>query len=282
MAEKTNPGLAPRSAAVLHGGMFFWVKKLIAYFLMPVPLCLCLLVAGAILVRFTRRVRLGRTLIGTGIVLFVLFSNKLVSAWLVRPLEFRYPAIPELVPGTPAPPGLAACRYVVVLGAGHGFSPGVPALSRLSTSARARITEAARLLRHLPEARLVLAGPPVGKTTSHATVLANAAISLGIEPARIVLIEQVQDTEDESLAARERVGSEPFALVTSAWHMPRAMALFRHAGMQPLPCPTGYTAHGDGEWHWRDLLFDVESLERSTWGMRERIGYAWIWLRGRG
>lgn len=262
--------------------MFFWVKKLIAYFLMPLPLCLGLLWVGLLLTRFVRWAKLGRALVLTAAILLLLFSNKIVSLSLVRPLEFRHAAIPELRAGAPVPPPLAACRYVVVLGSGNADTPGRAALSQMSQSALARITEAVRLMRALPEARLVLNGPPVGANPSHATMLARAAMSLGIEPDRILLVEQVRDTEDESLATRARLGSEPFALVTSAWHMPRSVALFRHAGMNPLPCPTDFTGHDDGKWHWTDLLWDVESLERSTWAVRERIGYLWIWLRGKG
>lgn len=262
--------------------MFFWLKKLIGYSLMPVPFCLTLLVVGAILTR-TRRARVGRCLVGSGIALLLLCSNKLVSFWLIRPLEFQYPAIPELVAGTPPPTALTACRYVVVLGAGNGYTPGRPALSRLSVSAHGRIVEAVRLLRALPEAKLVLSGGPTGGASqpTHATVLAQSAISLGIDPARVIQFEHARDTEDEAAATKDSVAGQPFALVTSAWHMPRTMALFRHAGMEPLPCPAHFTGHDDGAWHWTDLLFDIESLERSTWAIRERIGLVWIGLRGK-
>ena len=120
-----------------------------------------------------------------------------------------------------------------------------------------------------------------GSCRDLALFMMEAARSLGLEENRIVLLEQVRDTEDESLAVRARVGDEPLALVTSGWHLPRAVALFRHAGLSPVPCPTGFTAHDDGKWHWSDLLWDVESLERSTYAVRERIGYLWIWLRGK-
>ena len=262
--------------------MFFWLKKLFAYFLMPLPLCLALLFTGLLLMCSARRARLGRALVITGTILLLLLGNKLVSAWLVRPLEFRYDAIPELHAGTPVPPALAACRYVVVLGAGNANTPGRPALSQLSGSALARLTEAVRLLRSLPEAKMLVSGPPVGTKPSHATMLARAAMSLGIEENRIVLMEHVRDTEDESLGVKARIGNERCALVTSAAHMPRSVALFRHAGLDPLPCPANFTGHDDGEWHWMDLLWDIESLERSTWAVRERLGYFWIWLRGRG
>jgi uncharacterized SAM-binding protein YcdF (DUF218 family) len=60
------------------------------------------------------------------------------------------------------------------------------------------------------------------------------------------------------------------------------MALFRHAGLSPLPCPTNYSAHTHDRIEWQDFLWDIGSLERSTWAVRERLGYLWIWLRGRG
>ena len=262
--------------------MLFWVKKFVAYTLMPVPLCLMLLLAGCVLMSRTRWVRLGRTLIVCGTSLLLFFSNKLASGWLVRPLEHRYAPIPEFLRDKPAPSPLAACRYVVVLGGGNGNTPGRAAINQLSTSARARIIEAVRLLRALPEANLVVSGPGHNKQPSHAVVLARAAMAMGIEENRITLIELARDTEDESLAVRRQLGDAPLALVTTAWHMPRAMALFRHAGLNPIPCPTDYTSSDDGRWHWDDLLFDVESIHRSTAGVRERLGYAWIWLRGKG
>src|SRR5206468_592744 len=122
--------------------------------------CLTLLIAGVCCLRSPRRARLGRRLVIAAIILLLLFSNKLVSAWLVRPLENRYAAIPELRSGEPLPAAVASCRYIVVLGSGNGNTPNRAALSELSESGRARIIEAVRLLRALPEARLVVSGPP--------------------------------------------------------------------------------------------------------------------------
>ncbi len=262
--------------------MFFWLKKQLGYWLMPVPMGLLLLVVGSGLLVTRRRPRLGRALMLTGTGLLLVLSNILVSKWLIRPFENRYPPIPELRAGVPLPPALAECRYVVVLGSGNGNSAGLSALAELSSSASARLAEAVRILHALPEAKLLLSGPAERLYASHATVLARAAISLGIEERRITLIENGRDTEDESLSVREKIGRQPFALVTTAWHMPRAMALFRHAGLTPVPCPTDYTGHLDPDWKWNNLMVDVGSLERSTAAFHELLGNAWIWLRGKG
>src|SRR4051812_33500043 len=135
--------------------VMFWAKKFVSFWLMPLPLCLTLLVVGLLLLAFKRRLRLGRSCMVAGSVLLLLFSNKVVSTWLVAPLETRYPPAPELLPGTPVPPALLACRYVVVLGGGHSDAAGLTATQQLSPSALARIVEGVRLARALPAARLI-------------------------------------------------------------------------------------------------------------------------------
>lgn len=274
--------LAPHRLVVWP--MLFWLKKFVSFWLMPLPFCLTLLAVGLGLLLWNRRVRLGRGLLLAGTILLMLFSNKLVSHALVRPLEARYPAIPELVAGTPLPPELAACRFVVVLGGGNGHGPGLSATNQLSVSALARLTEAVRLLRVLPDARAIISGPGDPKRPdrpTHAEMVLRAAESLGLDRQRATLIENGRDTEEESLAVKRLVGTAPFALITSAWHLPRTMALFGHAGLTPLPCPADYSARAGDELQWQDFLWDIESLGRSTWAVRERIGYLWIWLRGK-
>lgn len=260
--------------------MFFWLKKLIGYWIMPVPLLVAVLALATVLAWRKRTRRASRVLLTIGAGLLLSLGNKYVSARLIRPLEARYPAIPDFS-GEAVPGRLAECRYVVVLGAGNGWSPGMAALDELSSSARARITEAVRILRGLPEARLLVSGPGEDGYATHATVLERAAVSLGVDPARIDRIEHARDTEDEANTVKRRVGDARVALVTSAWHMPRAAGLFFGAGVNAVPCPTDYLSQDDGRFHWRDVLWDVESVERSSMAIRERIGYVWVTLRGK-
>ncbi len=262
--------------------MLFWLKKVVTFWLMPWPVCLTLLVAGLWLTRKPRRARLGRGLLFAATGLLVLLSNKVVSKALIAPLESRYAAIPELRADAPLPPALAACRYVVVLGSGHTDTPGLPSTLQLSKSGLGRITEGVRLLRALPEAKLVVSGPAVGVNPSHATVLARAAAALGIAPDRVVYIDQARDTEDESLAVKKLVGDAPVALVTSAWHLPRAAGLFRHAAVNALPCPADFLGSPNRDFRWDELNWDAASLERSTAAVHEYLGVLWNWLRGRG
>ncbi len=261
--------------------MLFWLKKAVSFCLMPLTICLGLMLAGLWLMRSRRRQNLGRGLVIAGVLLLLLFSNNLVSTWLIRPLEAHYPPQPEFTPGAPLPPALARCRYVVVLGGGHGDDASLPATGQLSPFALARIVEGVRLLRLLPEARLIVTGPASGNHPTHASVLAAAAVALGAPAERIVKIETARDTEEESQAVRQLIGDAPVALVTSAWHLPRAAALFRHAGVDALPCPADFLAKPVPGWHGSDLICEPEALARSTYAVREHIGRLWIWLRGK-
>ena len=272
---------SPRARpAVFLAPMLFGLKKFISFWLMPLPFCLTLIVVGACLLRFSRRPALGRRLLLAGVLLLMLASNHFVSRALLRPLETRHAAIPELLGTSPAP-ALAACRYVVVLGGGNGHTPDLPATGELSPSALARITEGVRLLRVLPQARLLVSGPGDGQRRPHAVVLARAAMSLGIEEGRILMIDQALDTEDEARLVREKVGDAPIALVTSAWHMPRSVALFRHAGLAPVTAPADFAPPADDPVRWSHFFWDAKSLDDTTLAVRERIGYLWIWLRGK-
>jgi uncharacterized SAM-binding protein YcdF (DUF218 family) len=262
--------------------MLLWLKRFVSYWMMPLPLGVALLLAGTVLLFRPRFARLGRALVVAGVLLLAVLGNKTVSRALIRPLETRYAPIPELVAGGALPADLARCRYVFVLGAGNCYTPGAAPTALLSTSALARTVEAVRLLRALPEARLVVSGPQDDDgRASHASVLAAAARSLGVPAERILKIDTARDTEDEANAVRRIVGDAPVAIVTSAAHLPRAMALCRHAGLRAVPCPADYRSHADDPFRFMDLFWELESLERSTWAVRERIGYLWIWLRGK-
>jgi uncharacterized SAM-binding protein YcdF (DUF218 family) len=258
----------------------FWLKKAVSFWLMPVPLCLAMLVAGLLLSRRERRARAGRSLLVGGTVLLLLFSNRWASNRLLRPLESQYPPIPEFTTNARVPDALARCRFVVVLGGGHSDLAATPATGKLSSSALARIVEAVRIAGMLPGATLIVSGPAESGHPSHASVLAQAAVSLGIDRARIDLVDTALDTEDEAAAVSLLVGKVPVALVTSAWHMPRAAHLFLKRGVDILPCPTDFNARSGGLTKLSGLGWDSESLERSTLAVHERLGLLWLRIRG--
>jgi uncharacterized SAM-binding protein YcdF (DUF218 family) len=72
---------------------------------------------------------------------------------------------------------------------------------------------------------------------------------------------------------------EKWLLVTSAWHMPRAMGCFRKAGWNIYPAPTGYFTSGDYTPHYY-FRFD-EQLRDLTTAVHEYVGLLAYWWMGR-
>jgi uncharacterized SAM-binding protein YcdF (DUF218 family) len=138
--------------------------------------------------------------------------------------------------------------------------------------------EALRLKRQLPGAKLILSGG-FGREVTHARILAGAALALGCAPDDLVLEERTFDTADEARFIGERVGTDPFILVTSATHLPRAVALFRKQGRDPLPSPAGFSAIATpvdmGTFF--PMSGSIGKLERA-W--HEYFGHVWSKLRG--
>jgi uncharacterized SAM-binding protein YcdF (DUF218 family) len=260
----------------------FELKKFIGFLLMPLPLTLILVALGLILLGFSRRL-LSRISFILALLLIVVAGNRAASTVLCASLEGRYKPAPSAAALTAASP-LRACTYVAVLGSGHGDAAALSAGQRLSPSARARLIEGMRLALLLPEARLVVSGPRMdsGKGPTHARVQADAAVELGFPRERILEIDTARDTAEETQALARLAGAERVALVTSAWHLPRAMRLAGRAGLKATPCPADYlnrNAAGATADTW--LVWDADSLSNSTRAWREYIGLAWTSLTGR-
>jgi uncharacterized SAM-binding protein YcdF (DUF218 family) len=95
----------------------------------------------------------------------------------------------------------------------------------------------------------------------------------------MVLESQSRDTIDEVRALGALLGKERFVVVTSATHLPRAMAMFKHAGMNPIPAPTDYLAlHAAPQIEdWVPHAGAGFMIERA---LHEYVGLFWAKLRG--
>ena len=173
----------------------FWLKKWLGGLLMPLPFTLMLIVLGLLLLWFTRRQRLGKSLCTLGTLLLLTLSLRPVSVELLRPLEQQFPPFPAS----------QSVDFILVLGHGHVSDPTIPLTSQPISNAYARIAE-----------------------------------HYGIPRRDMILIEDAYDTHDEVTRYQGVIGNQVAALVTSASHMPRAMALARQLNLRVIPAPTDY------------------------------------------
>ena len=200
----------------------------------PFTLTVIALLLGAVLRSraSARAQRFGVRLFGAGLVALVCLSYGIPFDFIARALENSYPAVER-------PGELTSVRWIVVLGGGTEARPELPVTAWPGESSIYRIAEGVRLHQALPDTKIEFSGYDSRGTMTTAAVGAALAKSLGVPAASIVTEERPRTTAEEAARLHEVVGGEPFLLVTSALHMPRAMMLFRRAGMNPIAAPTG-------------------------------------------
>lgn len=239
----------------------------------PIPIFLLLAALLAVLVWRRREAgRLPLVLCLGALILLWCTSSRLLSATLLETLEGgQHPLATSLQPEPDA---------ILVLGAGFR-DPDVPQ-PVLSDSGKERLLEGVRLARAFPGADLAFSGGKhlVAGTTC-ARVMGDWAERLGIEPERIVLEERAHNTRTNAVLlaaiARQKGWSRP-VLVTSAYHMPRAMACFRALGLEPVPAPCDFTGPGSGGLEW--ILPQARALGDTGCFLHEWVGAFWYRLRG--
>jgi len=241
---------------------------------MPVPACLLLAILGLIFLWFTRRQKTGKVLVTISTFVLGIFSYGVVVDILAGPLEQRYPPIADFQ-------AVKDVKWIVVLGGGSGVDPGLPLSTYLSGVSLSRLSEGVSLHNRLSGSKLIMTGRSGFEgITPMAEVMGDVAVEWGVKPDDMIIEAEAADTKDHPVFVKEIVGSEPFILVTSASHMPRAMALFRKYGMAPIPAPTDYMVKEREGGLTPGVFFpDADSLEKAERTVHEYLGMVWGKLR---
>src|SRR5262245_13358418 len=252
----------------------FLLKKMVAPLFFPLPFCFLLVGVGLALLWFSRRQRAGKVVVTSGLVLLFVLSYGTLSGPFLQSLEYSTPA--------PEPAALAQAKWVVVLGGGSSPNTALPVTSRANGTTLARLVEGIRLQREIPGSRLLLSGAAVLNSGSDAHSMAAIAVALGVPQASIVLEDQSADTETQAINVGRIVKEEPFVIVTSAYHMPRAAGLFTKAGLRPIAAPAHYlTGRGATSFIPTDIYPTTGGLVTTQIVENEYLGTAWAMLRGK-
>jgi uncharacterized SAM-binding protein YcdF (DUF218 family) len=229
------------------------------------PLLIALLVsllAGGI--RLLGRRRISSWLLVLSGMLVYLATIPLVGESLLGPLERRFTS-------AVSPSALRDVRWVVVLGSGYAPRDNIPVTGALSGDALPRIVEGIRLVREIPGTQLIASGGAPGGGAPAAEGYALLARELGIADTSVVTLSDPLDTADEARALAGRLRGTPFILVTSAYHMPRAMRLMERQGLQPIPAPTGQLA-GDICCSLKTFIPSGNALRKTERALHEYLG----------
>jgi uncharacterized SAM-binding protein YcdF (DUF218 family) len=256
--------------------MFFLIAKLFWLFAQPSNAVVWLLVAGLLLAWLGRP--LGRRLMAAGGIGLVLFGFSPLANVLVYPLEQRFAGVAEPQAGEPI-------AGIIMLG---GFEDAWVAAGRPGLAikeAGERLTGALLLAHRFPQAKVIFTGGN-GSLTNGLTAedsIGQYLRDVGITPERIVLENTSRTTYENALNLRSMLHPAPgqrFALVTSAFHMPRSVGTFRKAGFEVVPYPVDYRTRGAV-----DLVSPFtempEGFAKLDLAAKEWVGLLGYWLSGR-
>ena len=263
--------------------MGFILSKLLPLGLYPLGLALVLQLAALL----GRRRRWSPWLSGSAIAILWLTATPLVSRQLVWGLEEHSAAL------TPQP--MPKADAIVVLGG--GLRPALaPRRGVEVNEAGDRLLTGLALLRQGSAPRVIFTGGKV-KLSSADPADAEArsagllATQLGVKPSQMVLLEQPRNTAEEARAVGQLARSQRWRsvlLVTSATHLPRALATFeRNAGIKVVPVACDFQlparqamGRATPASLLEDLLPDAEDLHLSTVALKEHLGLLIYRLRG--
>ncbi len=258
-------------------------KKLLAPILSPLSVCIALISIGMFLLFKTQKGKLGKTLLVCGWVLLVAVSYEAFSGRMLQTLECQYPSLD--IAKTPDPltgkAPLHSVKWVVVLAGGVKDKQDLPYQLQISHHSRVRLMEGIRIHRAIPGSKILLTGG-IGfkKGPPEATTISRVAEELGVKRKDMVLEVQSRDTKDHPRYVQKIVQDDPFILVTSAFHMPRAMGLFRKQGLTPIPAPTGHWKPPDSLWSRDNFYPSSGAIRMAELAYHEYMGIVWAWIRG--
>jgi uncharacterized SAM-binding protein YcdF (DUF218 family) len=240
----------------------------LALLLLPPAGPLLLLALGAILAQ--RRKVIGITLALLGFAALWLSSLEGVGNSLLRRLE----------PPPVSKAALANATAIVVLGAMRIHASPEYGEDTAGTQALARLRYAARLARTTGLPILVSGGKPYGGSLPEGEVMARVLLQDFNTPVKWIEDRSTTTAENaaQSFAILQPLGHTRIALVTSAWHMPRAERTFRKAGFDVVPAPTAYISRRESKL--TDWLPSAEGLYATRVSLWELLGMVWYKLRG--
>lgn len=254
--------------------MFFYLAKIGFFFIRPSNFLLFLLAVGVVLLftRFRRTARVVTVLAGLGILAGGFLP---VANWLMWPLEQRFPVLRDE----------GRVDGIILLGGFLDTTTGAALGTVEFNEAADRFVAFAALAHRHPDARLIVSGGTntlIVDDVAEAPEAVRAAGSLAIDARRVELESDSRDTYENAVFSRRVANPAPgerWLLVTSAYHMPRAVGCFRKAGFNVIAAPVDYRVTASALT--RTFSEASGGLARLDEAVREWIGLVVYRLAGR-
>ncbi|MCG8683728.1 MAG: YdcF family protein [Desulfobacterales bacterium] len=255
--------------------IFFWLSKLIWMIVRPDFLLVAITLSGIIL-SFTGAKWASGILLSVSALSMVVITVLPVGQWLIAPLENRFPVNPQLPQKVDG---------IMVLG-------GAEAPFRSSIWQQPELTDAAEryigfisLIRQYPEAVHLFSGgsgDPMNQSDTCSTVARMVFKDLGVDLSKILFEDGSRNTYENIKFSKKMAMPEPgqnWVLVTTSWHMPRAVGICEKLDWQVIPYPVDHSTELEKKWVF-NLNFSG-NLCLLTRAVKEWTGLAAYYLTGK-
>jgi uncharacterized SAM-binding protein YcdF (DUF218 family) len=247
--------------------LFFLLSKTLGIMLLPSNFLIGVGIAGAIMLA-TRLASLGRKLLVVSVALLAICGVSPLGNWLLYPLESRFP---------PWDAARGAPDGIVVLGGSIDPDLSFAHGGAVVRAAPDRMIAAAELAHRYPKARIIFTGGSanlISNDAKEADYATEVFESLGVSKERLTMERQARNTQENAEFAKVLAApkdGERWLLVTSAYHMPRSVGLFRKAGFAVEPYPVDWRVGGRADLL-RFSIISADGLSRVDAALREWMG----------
>lgn len=241
----------------------YYLNKIVWFFLNPVVVPLVATIVGAVLLARASVCwrRVGGVLVALSVAVLWFGSTMTCVCLLGLPLEKPYLAFQSVET-------LPSAEAIVVLGGSVGKCEKM-VYPDLFESAD-RLWHAARLWKHGKAPKVVVSG------SNELNAAVPALLDLGVPREAILVDNESRNTyENSRYTARVLGEGKSILLVTSAWHMTRALGNFSRTSLKVVPAACDFSAnntyHGARHfWDW--VAPSADALARSNYLVKEWLG----------
>lgn len=253
--------------------MYEIAAKIFWSFFQPSNFFLALILIGGLLSGLGRR--RGRAILCIGVLLMAIGGFLPVGKMVLAPLENRFPNLSAHPP--------AHVDGIVILGGGEQSDLSLTRQQVILTDQSERLITGAMLAIRYPGAKVIHTGGMGDPERMRESGVAKRFFAgLGLTGDRFIYEDRSLNTHENAMKtlplARPKAG-ETWLLVTSAYHMPRAIGAFRRVGWQITPYPVDYMTSGDSAS--QGGINAAQRLKELDLGVHEWMGLAVYKLLGK-
>jgi len=242
--------------------MFFYLSKIFWTFFNPINLLVILLLIG-IFFQLIRK-KIYKRIYQINLILFFLIVFFPTGTFLLWKLENTYPK-QEIINND--------IDGVLILGAGIDEFMTHEYKQMILNDRIERITESAKIIKKFPNAKIIYSG---GNGTFSKPELGSDEVAnifykqLGVNTDRIIFENKSRNTYENFIFSKKFIDTdeEKWLLITSAYHMKRAMSVAKKLNLNLIPYPVDFTLQKDFKWkfwyHKINFLYNMNNFQLAS------------------